>query len=295
MPTIDLTKSTIRTLVCEPGKTETTFWAHDMPGFGLRCRRTGERRWFIQYRNAEGCTRKHTLDGPDTMTQAKARAKAKAIQADVFKGGDPAAAAGKVRGLITLEELAIAYLEHQTKHLRPRSYAEVERHLSEYYEPFKKLRPRKVATVTARDVVGMLELVAANNGPVAANRLRATVRAMWVWGLKSQRVTTPNPVTDTFKPAKEAPRARVLTDAEVALIWQHAGDGSYGAIVRLLMLTGQRREEVAGMRWSEITTYTDGSTKWVLPATRAKNGRSHDVPLLPLAVQQLPALRDDEL
>lgn len=293
MPTIELTPDLIKTLACAPGAKETIHWAKDMPGFGLRCRDSGERRWFLQYRNRLGQTRRHTLGSPETSSLAKARAKAKDLLADVTKGRDPAAEAGKVRESMTVASLAAAYLAHQEKALRPRSYAEVARHLGEFYEPFKKLRAHKVATVTARDIVALLEQVALVNGPVAANRLRATLRAMWVWGLRSQRVVTPNPVTDTFKPAKETPRARVLTDTELAQVWQHAGDGSYGSIVRLLLLTGQRREEVAGMRWSEIAMKADGSALWVLPASRAKNGLAHEVPLLPAATALLPLRRAD--
>jgi integrase len=77
------------------------------------------------------------------------------------------------------------------------------------------------------------------------------------------------------------------------MVWQDAGTGAYGAIVRLLVLTGQRREEVAGMRWSELTMQADGSAMWVLPAVRAKNGLAHEVPLLPAAVALLPARRTD--
>ncbi|WP_419729218.1 tyrosine-type recombinase/integrase [Lichenicola sp.] len=291
MPSIALTPSIVKGLACAPGATETIYWADDMPGFGLRCRSSGERRWFVQYRNRDGLTRKHTLDAPETLSLAKARAQAKDLQADVTKGQDPAAVAGKVRGLLTVEELVAAYLAHQRQTLRPRSYIEVSRHLGDFYEPMKKLRLRKATTITVRDVVAVLEQVATNNGPVAANRLRATLRAMWSWGLRSQRLTTPSPVTDTFKPAREVSRARVLTEKELQLVYGQAGGGAYGLIVRLLLLTGQRREEVAGMRWSELTPAPDGSALWVLPASRTKNGLEHEVPLVPAAVALLPVRR----
>jgi integrase len=151
---------------------------------------------------------------------------------------------------------------------------------------------RALATITPRDVVEALKKVADDHGPVAANRVRATLRAMWTWGLRSQLVAGANPVTDTFKPSKEVARARVLSDHELRLIWQNAGNGSYGRIVKLLLLTGQRREEIAGLRWSEITKKADGSTLWVLPAERAKNKLAHDVPLVNAAVAILPPKRD---
>ena len=75
-----------------------------------------------------------------------------------------------------------------------------------------------------------------------------------------------------------AKRERVLSDTEIAEIWRAAGDAAspYGTIIRLLILTGQRRGEVAGMTWSEIS---EDLTTWTLPGERTKNGAAHSVPL----------------
>ena len=78
-----------------------------------------------------------------------------------------------------------------------------------------------------------------------------------------------------------ASRERVLTDAELAAIWKATdGPGSYDSIVRLLILTGQRCEEVASMMWNEVT---DDLSAWTISANRAKNGVAHIVPLSPQA------------
>ena len=79
-------------------------------------------------------------------------------------------------------------------------------------------------------------------------------------------------------PAPETKRDRTHTDAELALIWQATGPLGYpfGPLVLLLILTGCRREEVAGMRWSEL--HADRSL-WVVPAERVKNGVQHSIPL----------------
>jgi integrase len=72
-------------------------------------------------------------------------------------------------------------------------------------------------------------------------------------------------------------RERVLCDDELAALWRAtASAGPFRGIVRLLILTGQRREEVAGMTWAELSG--DFST-WTIPASRAKNGATHLVPL----------------
>jgi integrase len=91
-------------------------------------------------------------------------------------------------------------------------------------------------------------------------------------------------------PRREAGEARdrVLTDDELASIWRAAeatGAKVFGLLVRLLILTGQRREEVAGMAWSELSP--DRQT-WTIPAGRAKNGKDHLVPLSAAARDLLP-------
>jgi integrase len=81
-------------------------------------------------------------------------------------------------------------------------------------------------------------------------------------------------------------RDRVLTDLEIAAIWRACGDDDYGRIVRLLILTGQRRDEVGGMARSEIDLL---ARKWTIPGERTKNGRTHEVPLSNEAIAILEA------
>ncbi len=80
----------------------------------------------------------------------------------------------------------------------------------------------------------------------------------------------------TNKPAVETKRDRVLSDEELALVWQCSGGGDFGAIVKLLILTGQRREEVGAAQWSEIDP---AGALWTIPGNRTKNRLPHDVPL----------------
>jgi integrase len=117
--------------------------------------------------------------------------------------------------------------------------------------------------------------IAGNGGPFAANRARATLSAFFAWAM-GEGVAESNPVVGTHLQAKEVARDRVLTDNELRLVWQSAGLGDFGAIVRLLILTGQRREEVGGMLWQEIDL--DGAL-WSIGAARTKNGQAYDVPL----------------
>jgi integrase len=104
-------------------------------------------------------------------------------------------------------------------------------------------------------------------------------------------VADQNPVIGTNKATDEIARDRVLSPPELSAIWQQAGDGDFAAIVKLLILTGQRREEVGGMLWSEVDL--DGSI-WRILAERTKNGLRHEVPLSQPAVAILRARAEHE-
>jgi integrase len=86
-------------------------------------------------------------------------------------------------------------------------------------------------------------------------------------------------------PPEPPSRSRILNDAELAKIWSACGDDDYGRIIRLLALTGQRRDEVGGMRWDELNL---GKAEWTIPSARTKNSREHSLPLAPQALALLP-------
>ena len=171
--------------------------------------------------------------------------------------------------------------------MKPRSYVELQRHLDVHAKP---LHGQPVPKVTQRAIVELLQKIA-QAAPVAANRVRASLSAMFAWGMKAGLVTA-NPVTATFKPAEETPRERVLTNTELRLIWAcTGGDHGHDRIVRLLLVTGARREEIAGMAWSEITTNPAGTATWILPGLRSKNGLAHELVLPPMVAALLPPER----
>jgi integrase len=102
-------------------------------------------------------------------------------------------------------------------------------------------------------------------------------------------ISTSSPVLGTNRPAEPKSRERVLTDSELAEIWATFGDDDYGRIVKLLMLTAQRRDEVGGMRWTELDT---DKNVWTIPSTRTKNHREHTVPLTDAAIALIPLRRE---
>ena len=129
------------------------------------------------------------------------------------------------------------------------------------------------ASITRADVAGQLSRIANENGRYASNRARAALSALFAWAIAEGLVET-NPVIGTRKATEEKTRDRVLTDDELALIWTQTSQGDFGAIIRLLILTGQRREEVAAMTWPEINFQTNF---WMIEANRTKNGRANQI------------------
>lgn len=289
MPTIALTSRSILSLPCPANKGETTYWAADLPGFGLRVRATGARSWVAQFRTKVGSLQKHSLGDAGTVKLGDARKAAERLLAAAKLGGDPAAARRQAKASIGTRAMVDAYLEHQAARMKARSHQELKRHLLVHAKP---LHSTPACDVTQREVVKLLGRIA-EAAPVAANRVRASLSAMFAWGMKAGHVLA-NPIAITFKPANESPRARVLSAAELATVW-HAtgGEHDHDRIVRLLMLTGARREEVAGMGWDEITVHPDGTAAWVLPAERSKNNLPHEMILPPAVVLLLPPERKD--
>ena len=131
-------------------------------------------------------------------------------------------------------------------------------------------------TIDQRAIAERLGGIEKNSGAVTANRVASSLSAMFAWGMREGRVTA-NPAASVHK-RQERPRERVLSDSELALIWRALGDDQYGAIVKLLMLSGQRLSEIASLRWDECDFVRNMIS---LPASRTKNHRPHDIPLTP--------------
>lgn len=287
MPTAPtrFTKPNTARMACPAGKSEAFFWDAALPGFGLRAYASGRRQWVAQYRDGTGRTRRATFGDARTVELEAARDGARKLLSQVELGSDPQAEKQAARKAIRFAALVEAYLADTAKRLKPRSHAEVKRHLNDHAKP---LHHDAVSEVGRAAVVKLLDGISRDNGPVAANRVRSSLSAMWVWGLRSGTVEGENPVANVPRPGSEAPRERVLTDAELMLVWTAtASDHDHDRIVRLLMLTGARRDEVGSLEWDEIE-----GPLWVLPRTRSKNGLAHEVPLSPLALAQLQVKRD---
>jgi integrase len=143
--------------------------------------------------------------------------------------------------------------------------------------------------VQRQDIAALLERVTKKSGPIAANRLRSQLSAMWVWGLRSGLIDGDgSPVAFTVRHPEKA-RERTLSDAELKAVWAATNDRvDYSRIVRLCLLTGCRREEIAGLRWAEVQ-----HERIVISSERMKGKAAHEVALVPLISAGMPSRPDD--
>lgn len=273
------------------GKAERFLWDGEMPGFGCRIKPSGVKTFLIQYR-AGNRTRRVKVGRWPVMKVEKARVEARRLLIEIGDGGDPSERKRRERKMAgdTVEAVAdqhiVEYAKPDAKAKRQglRSWRERERIFKTYVN--RVLGKRPFHKVSRRDVIDLLDDVAVGNGAVMANRVFGAVRAVFNWAL-SKDIIGASPVAGIKRPGEERRGVRVLGDSEIREVWEAAGELGYpfGHLVRLLLATGQRRGEVAGIpRQGEIETDDDGKV-WTIPAARTKNKLPHEVPLPTLAVE----------
>ena len=183
--------------------------------------------------------------------------------------------------------MARQFIERHCKRSnRPRTARETQRLLDLHVLPH--WRTRLMREITRRDVLDLLDRIVDVGKPIAANRTFLAVRKMFNWTVARDFITA-SPCAGVKPPTAERSRDRVLSDSELRDVWHVANKvgGPFGALVQLLILTGQRRDEVAQMRWAEIDL--DGRL-WTLAPARVKNDQPHDVPLSDSAIAILQVL-----
>src|SRR6516162_10785797 len=238
-----LTPATIRTLKLPPGVTDRVFFDEDLPGFGLRVRASGVHTWMIQYAIARR-TRRVVLGLASTLAPNRARAVAETMLARVRLGHDPAAEKDQAKAAAaeTFGALLPRFQKYQSARLRPRSYVETERYLTVDAKP---LHGSPIEPVTRRTIADRLAKTEESSGAVTRNRVRSALSAYFTW-LAREGYVDANPVAFTNKTEEKA-RDRVLSDEELRIIWQALGDDQFGAIIKILVLTGMRRDEAGGL------------------------------------------------
>jgi integrase len=259
-----------------------------LQGFGLRLRRGADgvkKSWVLQYRDLAGKSRRFLIGTIDEVKAAKAREIAADKLAGIRLGNYPheERRQAKVLALESFASVAQLYLARRQPELRPRSFVEVERHIKKRWEPFAE---DSIHDIDQRRVALRLNEIAEAHGKVEANRARATLSALFSWAA-GEGIVTANPVALTNKATEEKARKRVLSDSELAEVWAACRDDAYGHIIRILLLTAQRREEVGAMTWDELDL---GRGTWTLSGDRTKNAEDHAVPLPPAVISILAAV-----
>jgi integrase len=268
-----LTQTRIEGLKCPPDKRDMLVFDGEQRGLGVRITAGGGKTYLVQY-NWHGQKRRIPLGSCGAVSLAKARDAVRAIMGDVARGIDPAAERKKARAHEALS-LAALLSDWHALHLagkRPRYASEAVRALRNAFSRYLDLPAANLSRATA---VKTLDAMARKGSVSMAARTAAYGNAAYGWAVKRGAIEGNPflnlPVAPTLK------RERVLTDDEIAGIWRATdGAGPFNGIVRLLLLTGQRREEVAGMTWAELS---DDLSTWTIPASRAKNGATHIVPV----------------
>jgi integrase len=294
----------------EKGPKDWFLWDDDLSGFGLKVTPAGGKVYVFQYRLArpgeaeKTPAKRYTIGKHGKLTPEQARKRAKELAALVSQGVDPrqreldaivasdeadlaAAERARLDGELAFENIADVWLDHyeNEKDRRPSSVRQAKLIVNGHLKP--RLRGKPLPHITRSDLQPIIDAL-----PAKQRGMRRAVFAyasvLFGWAHKRGDIAE-NPLTGMVKPEPPKPRDRVLDDDELVAIWNAAAasNAPFGSFFRLLILTGQRRSEVAAINWAELDRT---STMWAIPAGRAKNGVAHLVPLTTTAVDELDAL-----
>ena len=273
-----LTAKTISALALPDGKNDHVVWDEEIPGFGHRMRigAGGKmlKSWILQYKHA-GATRRLLLGSVAVLGAEQARAAARKARAKVELGQDPQGdkIERRDKDRHTLRGIIEQYLDAKKSAVRPRTLVEVSRYLREH---FKALHNSPIDGITRRDVAARLVAIKNQSGAATAGAARNALSAFFVWAM-GEGLCESNPVIGTNRPETNGARSRVLSDAELARVWNACDDGSeHSAVVKLLILTGCRRAEIGDLCWAWFSPDT-----FTIPVEHSKNGRAHTLPVLP--------------
>jgi integrase len=310
MPTVRLTDAAVQRLKAPPGQ-RVDYFDCAFPGLALRVtgavdQRPERRAWTLFYRFGGKQRRLTFEDGYPALDLKKARQKATEAQLLIRAGQDPAAAQAVVKAAVkrapdTVASVCGLYVAHLERRQKSPAYIrETRRNLDNHVLP--RWAERDVKGISRRDVVELLAAIAdagstikrdgkqhhLAGGPVMANRTLAAIRGMLNYAADELEINV-TPLRRVRGPGIETPRDRVLGADEIVSLWPRLDrlDYPYGPAFQLMLVLGQRRNEVASMRWADVDLT---GCLWTLPASSTKSGRLSVVPLPKLAIEILSAL-----
>jgi integrase len=253
----------------------------------LRITPHGHKSWSVGYRY-NGRLRRYTIGDYPTFGVAEARDEAREALRLVSKGEDPAyLKKEKISSQRTYTFRAVLD-EYVTRYAmqKNRTWEEKKGYLETYAVPMWGNMP--IANIKKKDVIALIDKLMDRKVPYTANNVFSALRKLFNWAAERDIIEF-SPCAHIKLPMQPTQRDRVLTDAEIKAIWATCDTMAYpfGTMIQLLLVTGQRRDEIAQMRWKEI----DFDARILrLAAERVKTNRSHEVPLSPLAIEILSKL-----
>lgn len=256
----------------EPSARDVFVWDTEVAGFGVRVTHGGAKTYIYQYRlgGRGAVTHRYTIGRHRSPWTARtARARALRLAKQVCKGKNPAAKR-RERRRREVELRFDRYVELFTEAYLKRRWKDWERiHAMIVRYAVPTVGAKKLSEIRRSDVAAIYHRL--DNTPSVARAMHAALRKMFKWAM-SQDDLKHSPIAGVEAPPIVKPRSRYLTEAELRCAWTTSYRilEPYGRLFRLLMLTGQRRGEVAGMMWSEVDR---DRAEWILPAERSKNGR----------------------
>jgi integrase len=294
MPTIKLDRNSVNKCLLPTGKDVEFYWDTALKGFALQVLRTKSgtirHAWFVQRRNkSTGKMHKEKLGDVALLTFTKARDLAKEKLSALNLGQDPTAEKRAARAAastaLTFAKAADQYIAEKERQVangdyRPSSLKNTRIYLTGYY--FAPLHKRGLDDIKRADVAACLNTIGGKSGEVSRGRTRAAISALYVWAMQ-EGLCEQNPVIGTRPQADRPQGERVLDDDELRKVWNACDmQTDFGKIVRLLILTGCRRQEIGGLRWSEVDLDKGTIT---IPGERTKNGRTHTLTLPDMAME----------
>jgi len=258
-----ITKSAVERLA--PGQ---ELWDTALVGFGCRLQ-LKHVHYLLRYR-LYGKQRFLSIGRHGMWTPDTARNEARRLLGLVAQKTDPASE--RIRPTETFGAEVERYLASKSTSLKTRTLTEVRRHLAIYAKPF---HPLPLAKIDRRTIAIQLAEIETASGGVSRNRFRTSLSAFFAWAIR-EGLTENNPVSGTGKFSEGNGRDRVLSEMELTALFKALGDDDFSDVIRLLLLTGQRRNEVGGLRWSEV----DWSRNLIVfQPDRTKNKRLHELPM----------------
>lgn len=308
---VKLTKAIVSS--AEPVQSDYFVWDTEITGFGLKVAKSGQRSFVLQYRThiagkAGTRPRRLTIGRYPALTAEQARSEAKRLAATIALGNDPilerdqrraeldrqaqeADDQAKIDSEQTVNALFAIWLAHYTE--TPKQNGELRRAtniaqaatvLRTHFLPECGERP--IRTITDTDALRAIDAISASQ-PASRRNLYSYGRIFFGWAAERKYLpANPFALPKSQIPAPARRRSRILSQNEIPIVWTATQTlaAPYSAFVRLCLITGQRRNEVARMDWTELDRL---GRAWIIPAQRAKNGIAHYVRLNRLALEEI--------